>query len=96
MSDADFSHTTVNLGSHLCRQQCDFSGIIVQPWPKSPSGVVLVLLTAESDLLQFQSSLDLHVKSDQLLGAQLTRGGDRRINEQDLPPISVSLTPLYR
>lgn len=98
VSDAEFSHTAVTLSSHTSAGSSVISvGELhncAQKLPCLPQGVVLVLLTAVSDLLQFQSSLGLHVNRGRLLNTLLTTGGDR-INEQDLPPKAASHMPLY-
>lgn len=98
MSDADFSHTAVTLGSHTSAGSSVISvGELhncAQNLPCSPQGVVLVLLTAVSDLLLLQSLLALHVNRGQLLSTLLTTEGNR-INDQDLPPKSASCMPLY-
>lgn len=98
MSDADFSHTAETLGSHTSAGSRVISvGELhncSQNLSHSHQGVVLVLLTAVSDLLLLQSLLGLHVNRGRPLSTLLTTGGDR-INEKDLPSKSASHMPLF-
>lgn len=84
VSDADFSHTAVTLGSHTsagssvisvgelhnCAQNLPRSKILALPLPIQRS--CSALLTGVSDLLQLQSSLGLHVNRGWSLSTLLT------------------------